>query len=251
MRHGGKVLKMPQADIPGQAERRVALVSGANRGLGLEISRQLATRGLYVLMGSRDEARGAAAAENLAAEGLAVEARQLDVADAESVRRLADDVRERPGRLDVLVNNAGVGGNRGEEGTTVDFAAVKQTLETNLFGAWRLCQAFIPLMRENGFGRIVNVSSGAGRLTGMNGHLPAYRVSKTALNAVTRILADELADTRILVNSADVGWVRTDMGGPHARSSVEEGADTPVWLATLPDDGPTGGFFRERHETPW
>ena len=106
-------------------------------------------------------------------------------------------------------------------------------------------------MRERGFGRIVNVSSGAGRLTGMNGRLPAYRVSKTALNATTRILADELSGSGILVNSADVGWVRTDMGGPHARSSVEEGADTPVWLATLPDDGPTGGFFRERGETAW
>jgi NAD(P)-dependent dehydrogenase (short-subunit alcohol dehydrogenase family) len=242
---------MPQADVPGPAEQRVALVSGANRGLGLEISRQLARRGLHVLMGSRDEARGAAAAEKLAAEGLAVEARQLDVKDAESVRRLADGIRERPGRLDVLVNNAGVGGNRGEEGTTVDSAAVKQTLETNLFGAWRLCQVCIPLMRERGFGRIVNVSSGAGRLTGMNGRLPAYRVSKTALNAVTRILADELAGSGILVNAADVGWVRTDMGGPNARSPVEEGADTPVWLATLPDDGPTGGFFRERRETSW
>jgi NAD(P)-dependent dehydrogenase (short-subunit alcohol dehydrogenase family) len=242
---------MPETEAPGPAERLVALVSGANRGIGLEISRELASRGLHVLMGSRDEARGAAAAEKLAAEGLAVEARQLDVTDEDSVRRLADGIRERPGRLDVLVNNAGVGGNRGEEGTTVDFAAVKQTLETNLFGAWRLCQVFIPLMRERGFGRIVNVSSGAGRLTGMNGRLPAYRVSKTALNAVTRILADELSGSGILVNSADVGWVRTDMGGPNARSSVEEGADTPVWLATLSDEGPTGGFFRERRETSW
>jgi NAD(P)-dependent dehydrogenase (short-subunit alcohol dehydrogenase family) len=242
---------MPETEAPGPAERLVALVSGANRGIGLEISRELASRGLHVLMGSRDEARGAAAAEKLAAEGLAVEARQLDVTDEDSVRRLADGIRERPGRLDVLVNNAGVGGNRGEEGTTVDFAAVKQTLETNLFGAWRLCQVCIPLMRERGFGRIVNVSSGAGRLTGMNGRLPAYRVSKTALNAVTRILADELSGSGILVNSADVGWVRTDMGGPNARSSVEEGADTPVWLATLSDEGPTGGFFRERRETSW
>ena len=226
-------------------------MSGANRGLGFEISRQLARRGLYVLLGSRDEARGAAAAEKLAEEGLRVEARQLDVADDNSVRRLAKEVQEYPGRLDVLVNNAGVGGGRDEEGTTVDFDSVRRTFETNLFGAWRLCQAFIPLMREQGFGRIVNVSSGAGRLTDMNGRLPAYRVSKTALNAVTRILADELTSTGILVNSADVGWVRTDMGGPNARSSVEEGADTPVWLATLNDDGPTGGFFRERRETPW
>ncbi len=240
-----------KGQVPGPEERRVALVSGANRGLSLEVSRQLASRGLHVLLGSRDAARGAAAVEKLAAQGLGVEARQLDVSDEDSVRRLADEVRERPGRLDVLVNNAGVGGSWEEQGTTVDFDAVRQTLETNLFGAWRLCQAFIPLMRERGFGRIVNVSSGAGRLTDMNGRLPSYRVSKTALNAVTRILADELTGSGILVNAADVGWVRTDMGGPNARSSVEEGADTPVWLATLADDGPTGGFFRERRETPW
>ena len=238
-------------EVPEPAEQPVALVSGANRGLGLEISRQLASRGLHVFMGSRDEEKGAAAVETLADQGLAVEARQLDVTDEDSVRRLATEVRDHPGRLDVLVNNAGVGGSWEEEGTTVDFEAVRRTLETNLFGAWRLCQIFIPLMRERGFGRIVNVSSGAGRLTGMNGRLPAYRVSKTALNAATRILADELSGSGILVNSADVGWVRTDMGGLHARSSVEEGADTPVWLATLPDDGPTGGFFRERGETAW
>ena len=243
---------MSEAQVPGAwEERRVALVSGANRGLGLEISSQLARRGFHVLLGSRDQARGAAAAEKLAADGLVVDARQLDVTDEGSVQRLVSEVRERPGRLDVLVNNAGVGGSRAEEGTTVNFDAVRRTLETNLFGAWRLCQAFIPLMRERGFGRIVNVSSGAGRLTYMNGRLPAYRVSKTALNAVTRILAHELTGTGVLVNSADVGWVRTDMGGPNARSSVEQGADTPVWLATLGDDGPTGGFFRERRETPW
>jgi NAD(P)-dependent dehydrogenase (short-subunit alcohol dehydrogenase family) len=230
-----------EAQVPGAwEERRVALVSGANRGLGLEISSQLARRGFHVLLGSRDQSRGAAAAEKLAADGLVVDARQLDVTDEGSVQRLVSEVRERPGRLDVLVNNAGVGGSRAEEGTTVNFDAVRRTLETNLFGAWRLCQAFIPLMRERGFGRIVNVSSGAGRLTYMNGRLPAYRVSKTALNAVTRILADELTGTGVLVNSADVGWVRTDMGGPNARSSVEQGADTPVWLATLGDDGPTG-----------
>jgi len=239
---------MPETEAPGQAGRRVALVSGANRGLGLEISRQLASRGLHILMGSREEARGAAAAEKLAAQGLAVEARQLDVTDEDSVRRLADGIRERPGRLDVLLNN---GGNRGAEGTTVDFAAVKQTFETNLFGAWRLCQVFIPLMRERGFGRIVNVSSGAGRLTGMNGRLPAYRVSKTALNAVTRILAHELSGSGILVNSADVGWVRTDMGGPNARSSVEEGARHAGVVCDMSDDGPTGGSFRERRETSW
>jgi NAD(P)-dependent dehydrogenase (short-subunit alcohol dehydrogenase family) len=128
---------------------------------------------------------------------------------------------------------------------------VKELLETNLFGAWRLTQALLPLLRRSGHGRIVNLSSGMGQLEEMGGGAPAYRVSKTGLNALTRIFANEEADSGILVNSVCPGWVRTDMGGSGARLSVEEGADTAVWLATLPDEGPTGGFFRERDQIPW
>ena len=152
----------------------------------------------------------------------------------------------------MLVNNAGVEGSGwSTSATDVDLDEVRDLLETNLYGAWRLTQAALPLMRRNGYGRIVNLSSGMGQLSDMGGHAPAYRVSKTGLNALTRMLTAELADENILVNSCCPGWVRTDMGGSNARRSVEEGADTPVWLATLPDDGPRGGFFRDRAPIPW
>lgn len=233
------------------AERRLAVVSGANRGIGLEISRQLAREGYHVIMGARDEGKGREAAESLAAEGLDVEALALDVADQASVEDFVRAVGESGGRVSVLVNNAGVIGDTSASGTEADLDEVRRTLETNLFGAWRLSESVIPLMRGGASGRIVNVSSGMGQLSDMNGGAPAYRVSKTGLNALTRILASELADEGIKVNSACPGWVRTDMGGSSARSSVEEGADTPVWLATLPDDGPTGGFFRSREPIPW
>jgi NAD(P)-dependent dehydrogenase (short-subunit alcohol dehydrogenase family) len=231
--------------------QRVALVSGANRGIGLETVRQLAAKRLTVVLTSRDLAAGDAAARKLAAEGLAVVARQLAVTDPASVTRLAAAVEAEFGRLDALVNNAGVYLDQGRQGVDADLDAVRQTLETNLFGAWRLCQAFLPLMRRGGYGRIVNVSSGMGQLNDMGGGSPGYRVSKTALNALTCILADELRGTGILVNAACPGWVRTEMGGREAPRSVEQGADTPVWLATLPDDGPTGGFFRDRKPIPW
>jgi NAD(P)-dependent dehydrogenase (short-subunit alcohol dehydrogenase family) len=132
-----------------------------------------------------------------------------------------------------------------------DLDSVREALEANLFGAWRLCEAFVPLMQRNGYGRIVNISSGMGALNDMGGGSPAYRVSKTALNALTRILASELRGSGILVNSVSPGWVRTDMGGSDASRSVEEGADTPIWAATLPDNGPTGGFFRDRRPASW
>lgn len=230
---------------------KVALVSGANKGIGLEIARQLAGAGMHVVMGARDAAKGEEAAETLAADGLAVESRKLDVTDDASVERLAGELESSHGRLDVLVNNAGVSGDHAQGGAEADLESVKQTLETNLFGAWRVAELAIPLMRQSGGGRIVNVSSGLGQLSDMSGGMAPYRVSKTALNALTRILAAELSDAGILVNSACPGWVRTDMGGSGAARSVEEGADTPVWLATLPDDGPTGGFFRDREQIPW
>jgi NAD(P)-dependent dehydrogenase (short-subunit alcohol dehydrogenase family) len=230
---------------------RIALVSGGNRGIGLEIVRQLAAKKLTVLLTSRDLSAGEAAARPLAAQGLAVVARQLDVTDQAGVDRLAAAVEAEFGRLDVLVNNAGVYLDRGQSGVDADLDVVRATLESNLYGAWRLCKAFIPLMRRGGYGRIVNVSSGMGQLQEMEGGSPAYRVSKTALNALSVILADELRGTGILVNAACPGWVRTAMGGGEAPRSVEQGADTPVWLATLPDDGPTGGFFRDRQPIPW
>ena len=148
--------------------------------------------------------------------------------------------------LDILVNNAGIGGDTGSRGSDADLAEVKATVDTNLFGAWRLAKALIPLMERSGNGRIVNVSSGMGQLSDMGGGAPSYRLSKAGLNVLTRILSSELAGSGIKVNSVCPGWVKTDMGGASASKEVEDGADTPVWLATLPDDGPTGGFFRDR-----
>jgi NAD(P)-dependent dehydrogenase (short-subunit alcohol dehydrogenase family) len=227
---------------------RVALVSGGNRGIGREVARQLAERGLTAVIGSRDLGQGEAVAEEL---GNGVVATQLDVTDEESVRSAISFVEREFGRLDVLVNNAAIADGWSGTAADADFDRVKEVLETNLFGAWRLAKAALPLMRRNGYGRIVNVSSGMGQLSDMGGHSPGYRVSKTGLNALTRMLTAELQGENILVNSVCPGWVRTDMGGKNARRSVEQGADTPVWLATLPDGGPTGGFFRDREPIPW
>ncbi len=223
-------------------------MSGGNRGIGREIARQLVERGYKVVVGSRDLAKGEAVAEELGEGATAV---QLDVTDDESVRAAVSFVERDFGRLDVLVNNAGVTDGWSGGAADADLDSVKEVLDTNLFGSWRLAKAALPVMRRNGYGRIVNVSSGMGQLSDMGGHSPGYRVSKTGLNALTRMLTAELGNENILVNSVCPGWVRTDMGGANARRSVEQGADTPVWLATLPDDGPTGGFFRDREPIPW
>jgi NAD(P)-dependent dehydrogenase (short-subunit alcohol dehydrogenase family) len=234
------------------AERPVALISGSNRGIGREIARQLAELGHHVIATARDPAAAEQVARELAGGGhLSVQAEQLDVADPQSVERLRERVESSPGRLDALVNNAGVMGEVATNVATAPLDDAHRTMETNLFGAWRLTQAMLPLLRRGGHGRIVNVSSGAGQLSEMNGGYPGYRVSKTALNALTRALASESSGTGILVNSMCPGWVRTDMGGSAAPRTVAEGADTAIWLATLPDDGPSGGFFRDRSPIPW
>jgi NAD(P)-dependent dehydrogenase (short-subunit alcohol dehydrogenase family) len=227
---------------------RVALVSGGNRGIGLEVCRRLAEEGLTVILGSRDEERGRQAAEGLPG-GVAV--RQLDVADADSVQKLAASVESDFGRLDVLVNNAAISNDDGQSGAEADLDRVKEALEANLFGAWRLCEAAIPHMRRGRYGRIVNVSTGLAALEDMGGGSPGYRISKTSLNALTRILASELRGSGILINAVNPGWVQTDMGGASANRTVEEGADGVVWAATLPNNGPTGGFFRDRRHVAW
>jgi NAD(P)-dependent dehydrogenase (short-subunit alcohol dehydrogenase family) len=228
---------------------RVALVSGGNRGLGLEVARRLTEDGYTVVVGSRDVAKGRRAAEEL---GERAQACRLDVTDPETIESCLGEIETRYGRLDVLVNNAGIeGGGWRTNAADVDLDEVRDTLDTNLFGAWKLTQAALPLMRRNGYGRIVNLSSGMGQLSDMGGHTPGYRVSKTGLNALTRMLTAELEGENILVNSCCPGWVRTDMGGANATRSVEEGGDTPYWLATLPDEGPRGGFFRNREPIPW
>jgi NAD(P)-dependent dehydrogenase (short-subunit alcohol dehydrogenase family) len=222
-------------------DRRVALVSGTSRGIGAEIARELAAdRGFLVFAGARNPD------EVERTEG--VEPIQLDVTDQASIDAARARVESDAGRLDSLVNNAGIYGDPiGVAGYDLD--AAHEVLEVNTFGPWRLIEAFLPLMRSSSQPRIVNVSSGAGQLSDMNGGRAAYRVSKAALNALTRTLASD--ERWVKVNTMCPGWVRTDMGGPAASRSVEEGADTAVWLATLPDNGPTGGYFRDRKPIPW
>jgi NAD(P)-dependent dehydrogenase (short-subunit alcohol dehydrogenase family) len=237
------------------AETRVALVTGANRGIGFEIVRQLARLGVLAVIGARKATKGLEAAEKLRSEGLEVPVVTLDVDNEDSPAEAVAEVQRLYGRCDVLVNNAAIliDGPNQFEASLFDLSSgmVRQTFETNVLGPMRLIQAVGPIMRAQGYGRIVNISSGAGQLTDMGMGYPAYRMSKSALNALTRITAVELANNGVKVNACCPGWVRTDMGGPTATRSVEEGADTPVWLATLPEDGPTGGFFRDRKPIPW
>jgi NAD(P)-dependent dehydrogenase (short-subunit alcohol dehydrogenase family) len=234
-------------------DMRVAVVTGANRGIGLEICRQLARRGgIRVVLTARNETRGMAAAGQLRDEGLEVDFHELDVTSEKSVKTFAGWLEGTCKRCDILVNNAGIVVDpRGSRFLDSRPATYRQTLDTNLFGPLLLSQALLPLMKRNRYGRIVNISSGQGQLSDMGAGTPAYRVSKTALNALTCVLAAELKGSGILVNSMCPGWVRTDMGGPGAPRTVEQGADTAVWLATLPDDGPNGGFFRDRKPIAW
>ena len=231
----------------------MALVTGANRGIGYEVVRQLAVNGVRIVLGARDVAKGKEAAEALAKKNLDVFPVELDVTNQSTVNKVADLVRSEFDRLDILVNNAGILIDETDRPSETDLSVVGTTLETNLLGPWRLCQAFLPMMKKQNYGRIVNISSGAGSLADMADSLyaPAYSVSKTGLNALTIMLASELRGSNILVNAVCPGWVRTDMGGAGAPRSVEEGADTAVWLATLPDGGPSGVFFRDRARIEW
>jgi NAD(P)-dependent dehydrogenase (short-subunit alcohol dehydrogenase family) len=216
----------------------VALVTGGNRGIGLEVCRQLARNGHEVILASRDRAKGEAVANGLRVV-------QLDVADDASVRAAAAEIDA----LDILVNNAAILYDTWARAATADLAEVHEALETNLFGAWRTTQAFLPHLRRSAHARVVNVSSEGGSLSSMTGGTPAYTVSKASLNALTRILAAELRTDRILVNAVCPGWTDTDMG--QGGRPVQEGAASVVWAAELPDDGPTGGFFRDGRPLPW
>jgi len=235
--------------------RTIAVVTGAGRGIGFETARQLAKRGMKVVLAARDPEKGRAAAARLRGENLDVDDVPLDVTSDESVREFARHVEKAYGRVDVLVNNAGImidgktGVPEANSVTRTDVETLRKTMETNVYGALRVTQALLPLMPRSD-ARIVNVSSGMGQLSDMNGGWTGYRLSKVSLNALTRIFADELKDTGIRVNSICPGWVKTDMGGPGAQRTPEKGAETIVWLATEPSV-PTGGFFRDKKPIPW
>jgi NAD(P)-dependent dehydrogenase (short-subunit alcohol dehydrogenase family) len=229
----------------------VALVTGANRGLGLEIARQLLARGLHVVLTGRDEAATHRALEALGAAGKSALAVRLDVTDPTSIAAARRTAEERFGPVDVIVNNAAVLLHENDDVLSIPRDAFRATFDTNVFGAIEMCRVFVPPMAERGYGRVVNVSSGVGQFASLSTYAPAYSISKTALNAFTRVLAATYQGQGVLVNAVDPGWVRTDMGGKSAPRSVEQGAETAVWLATLPQDGPTGGFFRDRRAIPW
>jgi NAD(P)-dependent dehydrogenase (short-subunit alcohol dehydrogenase family) len=223
-------------------ERRIALVTGANRGIGLETCRQLAALGWTVFLGARDLDKGRRAAAALRGDVRPVE---LDVAAEGAAQR----ARRQIGPVQVLVNNAAVHYDTSQSVQSADWRIVHEAFETNVLGAWRAVQAFAPDMRRAGWGRIVNVSSEAGSLASMGAGTPAYAITKAALNALTRVLAGELAGSGVLVNAVCPGWTATDMGG--GGRPVADGAASVVWAATLPDDGPTGGFFRDGRPLPW
>ncbi len=233
----------------------VAVVTGGNRGMGLATCKVLAEKGFHVLLASRNLESGKAAAKVLSDQGLSIEAVKLEVTSQTDIDALADYLRDTHGRVDVLINNAGIliDGDLGNPTSIcdADVEVIRKTIEINTVAPMMLTKALLPLMQQVGTGRIVNISSGMGQLSDMGGQHPGYRISKTALNAVTAIFAAELKDSGISINAVCPGWVRTDMGGSNADRSAEQGVDTAVWLATSADAGQSGGFYRDRQLIDW
>lgn len=234
--------------------KKVALITGANKGLGLEIARQLGHKGILVILGSRDLSRGLAAAEMLRAEGIDSHAVQLDVTSAADREALVTSVESLATGLDILVNNAGV--HTDFEGP-VTVSSMRATFEANVFGLFGVTEALLPLLKASPAGRIVNHSSIIGSISTVSSGgagkwaTSAYAASKAAVNMLTAVWAEQLTGSNVKVNSAHPGWVQTDLGGPGATMSVEEGAATAVRLALLPADGPTGQFFHKEEIIGW
>ncbi|MDX1672723.1 MAG: SDR family oxidoreductase [Balneolaceae bacterium] len=227
-------------------QAKVILVTGANRGIGYEICRQLSNRDHTVLLTARNREQGRKAAEELEAVFC-----RLDVTDQDSIDQAVEFVAQKHGRLDVLINNAGIMIDDSNTAKNADMDTIKKTLDVNLYGPLRLSQRFLPLLRESDDPRIINISSGMGAIChGYGADHPSYRISKSALNALTRALAEDLKDEGFRINAVSPGWVHTDMGGKAAPRDPEQGADTPVWLATA-DEIPTGTFVRDREPRSW
>lgn len=250
--------RLNAADTP---DSPIAVVTGGNRGIGYAVCRQLAILGYQVILAARDQTRGLEAAESLSKAGTVVPA-QLDVTDEDSRRAFADWLETHYGHVHVLINNAGThlepgGYNNERKGASVfkvELPAIQAAMATHLEGPLRLIQLLIPMMRAQGYGRIVNVASTMGQFASMAGGWPGYRLSKIALNGLSALVAEELADEGqhgIHINSVCPGWTRTDLGGELAPRSPEEAADTITWLATQPADGPRGRFFRDRNPIAW
>lgn len=229
--------------------KRIVLVTGANRGIGNEVARQMAEKNWSVILTARDEAGGRKATDDLIGRGGDVRFHRLDVTDAENIRRLAEELKSKIGRLDVLINNAGILMDEDRSSSDVMIDTLRRTMEANFFGPFLLSQALLALLNQSDDARIINVSSGLGQLSDGGGGYPAYSISKAALNMMTVQLAEDLGG-RVKVNSVCPGWVRTEMGGPGATRSVEKGAESIVWLATDPKI-PNGKFIRDRKEIAW
>lgn len=232
--------------------QRTALITGANKGIGKEIARQLAQRGFAVFIGARDIAKGREASEELCQAGYDSTFIQLDVTDPVSIKNACGTFSQKADHLDVLVNNAGILEDHGETIVKLNPELLDRTLKSNVSGPIMVIQDFLEyLQKSQDGGRIINVSSGAGALNDMDTYAPAYSISKTALNAVTKQFAGALRDQNIAVNCVDPGWVRTDMGGENASRSVEKGAETIVWLATEAPQSESGKFWHDKQEVAW
>jgi NAD(P)-dependent dehydrogenase (short-subunit alcohol dehydrogenase family) len=231
-------------------ERRIALVTGGNRGIGYETCKELVHVGCHVILTSRNEEDGRRAVAKLDS-GDKIVFRKLDITATEEIEALRDWIVDTYGRLDILINNAGIYLDEGVSVFDVGEKTMRDSLEVNFYGAFHLCRAFVPLMRKNGYGRIVNVSSGYGAMSEMGGQVAAYRISKAALNALSLIIAHELRDSNIKVNAVCPSWVSTEMGGSMAPVSPETASNDIVYFAMLEEGGPSGGFFRFKKPIPW
>jgi NAD(P)-dependent dehydrogenase (short-subunit alcohol dehydrogenase family) len=235
-------------------DNMTAVVTGASRGLGRAAAEALARKGYSVIMAMRNSEKKLHEIETLKKAGLKISAAELDVSDSVSISEFISYINSTYARCDVLINNAGIfNDDRKNSGSPLyaDIDVIKESMEVNTFGPLRLIQGIIPLMKKNGYGRIVNVSSGMGSFDEMDRGYISYRMSKTALNVITRLTSPELEGTDILINSVCPGWVKTDMGGPGAERTIEEGIGGIIWAATLPQGGPSGGFFRDGKRINW